>query len=1191
MHDTAQFRFIAASGMFDQDWYLKRYPDVASSGMHPLAHYLEFGSMLGRDPNEAFSAEYYLQANPDVSAAGLNPFFHYIHNGIGEHRPCAGRFEPATGQFKKTDHSHHVLPGSVNQARLEFKYVKGNVAAKTHRANVMAVAHVAGRRIYGGERSFLDIIDGLVDNDFNVMAVIPRHDNARYIAELKKRCVFLASLHYDWWRKDAAPDEMMVAAFEQLYRRLAVDAVHVNTIMLREPLLAARKSCIPGIAHVREIIQHDEALTDLIGLPAEEIAERVTSTADFIIANSSATKSCFPTRGRTYVLGNCVDTDSLAPVAGRDHDAINVVMLSSNLPKKGIHDAVLLAKLLESRQPEIRVILVGPLNEHVSSLSSQFGDEPLPSNLIFTDYFIDPKPAYEIADIVINLSHFQESFGRTVLEAMSAGVPVVAYEWGAVPELIVNGVNGYLAPFKDVEAVAGHVISLAGDRPRREAMGQAGRERAVSRYSKTSYARQLGKIYQQIFERTQRQEKPLVLDKGPSAKHKVSVIIPNYNYERFLEERIRSITEQTVTPHEIIFLDDLSSDRSLPEARKLLDQSGLRYRLFRNHENLGTYAQWQKGIELATGDFIWIAEADDSSSPDFLEKMLANMQDRDVVMSYSQSLVVDDKGKVIRSRNLHHTDALSSDRWLSDYTASGVREVTDFLVYRNSIPNVSACLFRTQSLRACGNRFQELRYCGDWLLYSELLTRGSVAYHAQPLNVFRRHSGSVTRSQGKSLDYFREIIEVKKFQISAFPVHAHQFGTIRKFIDSDYRFDSIKQNSDWSQFKAFMNQAKQQVSGRKRICFVTTNNGSFNGGSEMLWIETAAAMREKGHDVMVVIRDWNPPPKFIGAFSRAGIKVTLKQDDAEHAAIRRFAADLTIISMGDQDEGLAYFDTLNDADLPYVIVNQLTKQVEYWPLKSEKIMARVDQGYQLARKVSFTCRNNHRVMEERLGRKIENAEIHFNPYHLDRNPGTTWPDMGRGPQLAIPSKLLHVHKGQKLIIDLMSKQKWRKRNLTINLFGEGPDEAEFKQLVMERKLRNIYFHGRVADLMTIWNANHAILMPSFMEGLPIVLVGAMLSGRLPILTDIGGHAEVVENNVSGFIAAKPTVEDIEEALERALERLYEWPEIGEKARQGILDYLPEDPVADFVSKIEQCFDDLSAEAAERPQTAKTSRSA
>ncbi len=72
--------------LFDDMWYLQRYPDVAASGVDPLEHYLGFGAAEKRDPNPFFSTAWYLERNPDVAAAGTNPLLHYAMLGAAEGR-------------------------------------------------------------------------------------------------------------------------------------------------------------------------------------------------------------------------------------------------------------------------------------------------------------------------------------------------------------------------------------------------------------------------------------------------------------------------------------------------------------------------------------------------------------------------------------------------------------------------------------------------------------------------------------------------------------------------------------------------------------------------------------------------------------------------------------------------------------------------------------------------------------------------------------------------------------------------------------------------------------------------------------------------------------------------------------------------------------------------------------------------
>jgi hypothetical protein len=71
---------------FDTDWYLARYPDVREHGMNPLDHYHRFGWTEGRDPSPGFSTIGYLRDNIDVLASGMDPLLHYLRYGAREGR-------------------------------------------------------------------------------------------------------------------------------------------------------------------------------------------------------------------------------------------------------------------------------------------------------------------------------------------------------------------------------------------------------------------------------------------------------------------------------------------------------------------------------------------------------------------------------------------------------------------------------------------------------------------------------------------------------------------------------------------------------------------------------------------------------------------------------------------------------------------------------------------------------------------------------------------------------------------------------------------------------------------------------------------------------------------------------------------------------------------------------------------------
>ena len=85
--------------------------------------------------------------------------------------------------------------------------------------------------------------------------------------------------------------------------------------------------------------------------------------------------------------------------------------------------------------------------------------------------------------------------------------------------------------------------------------------------------------------------------------------------------------------------------------------------------------------------------------------------------------------------------------------------------------------------------------------------------------------------------------------------------------------------------------------------------------------------------------------------------------------------------------------------------------------------------------------------------------------------------------------------------------------------------------------------------------------------MPIVLVEAMLSGRVPIVTDVGGNAEVVDDGATGYIAAAATEDALDDAMERAWNERHRWREIGAAAAAQIRTLIPREPERCFAKRL------------------------
>ena len=105
------------------------------------------------------------------------------------------------------------------------------------------------------------------------------------------------------------------------------------------------------------------------------------------------------------------------------------------------------------------------------------------------------------------------------------------------------------------------------------------------------------------------------------------------------------------------------------------------------------------------------------------------------------------------------------------------------------------------------------------------------------------------------------------------------------------------------------------------------------------------------------------------------------------------------------------------------------------------------------------------------------------------------------------------------------------------------------------------------NIADVWRDHHALVLPSRFEGLPLSIVEAMLSERPVIATDVAGNKELLQDDVTGFIAAAPTVMHLDEAMERAWQRRGEWRTIGRAAGEAARAVLPKDPARAFADKL------------------------
>ena len=241
---------------------------------------------------------------------------------------------------------------------------------------------------------------------------------------------------------------------------------------------------------------------------------------------------------------------------------------------------------------------------------------------------------------------------------------------------------------------------------------------------------------------------------------KVSVIIPNYNHSKFLPQRIESVLNQTYQDFELILLDDCSPDNSCEILESYRTNSKVSHIVFNTKNSGSTFKQWEKGIGLTTGDYIWLAESDDYCEPNFLSDLVSILDSHpNVGIAYSQSRSVDQHNKPLNSW-IKQTDIFSPNIWNSSFIADGNVAITNFLIHRNIIPNASAVVFRKSVYKSTSGIDTSMALNGDWLLWVKMLEISDLAYCVKELNYFRQHNNKATGINTRNYNGLKELFEL-----------------------------------------------------------------------------------------------------------------------------------------------------------------------------------------------------------------------------------------------------------------------------------------------------------------------------------------------------------------------------------------------------------------------------------------------
>jgi glycosyltransferase involved in cell wall biosynthesis len=245
-----------------------------------------------------------------------------------------------------------------------------------------------------------------------------------------------------------------------LFKARKNDVVYINTLLPFGAALAAKLRGARVITHLHETSIQPQSLKSFLRFVVEHTASRVVHVSYFLREQESFRK---PDQMVVYNATSevFVRTGGLHRYEAGDQQPFTVLMLCSLKAYKGVFEYAELARQL----PDLRFELV--LNATEAEIISFFKPHVLPANLHVHPCQRDVHPFYRRAQLVLNLSHpdqWIETFGMTILESMSYGIPEIVPDIGGPKELVDHGINGFRINVNELDRIAATIRFLEQNR-------------------------------------------------------------------------------------------------------------------------------------------------------------------------------------------------------------------------------------------------------------------------------------------------------------------------------------------------------------------------------------------------------------------------------------------------------------------------------------------------------------------------------------------------------------------------------------------------------------------------------------------------------------------------------------------------------------------------------------------------------
>lgn len=598
----------------------------------------------------------------------------------------------------------------------------------------------------------------------------------------------------------------------------------------------------------------------------------------------------------------------------------------------------------------------------------------------------------------------------------------------------------------------------------------------------------------------------------------VSVIVPNYNHAPFLEERLESIYNQTYKNIEVILLDDCSKDNS----REILSAYKEKYpeittTVF-NETNTGrVFKQWNKGLEIAKGELIWIAESDDYCESDFLEKMISLFVYDSVKLAFARSIFMQEGERIWSTEEYLHD--LPELRWDAPFYMTANELVEKGFAIHNIIPNVSSAVFRNvgQVSEEVQSICSSMRLSGDWIFYLNMIKGSVVAYTNETTNYYRIHPQSTSLKVQKTEDYYKEFEQVSCYVVRNYKIKDEVFEIILSNLKEHYRLqaDSVK-TFDVSDYYSISKIIKEMQNRKPNIIMATY--GLLSGGGETFPIFLANEMKRQGLAVTLLNFDMKPAEDRIVSLVNNDVPVVnLKHTDHIGAVLYHLGADVIHTHHASVDTAVTMWLLGNPGLAKHVI----TLHGMYEAIDKEDCKRVIRDTAKTCSKYAYVANKNLDCFKQLDAYKPENFEKI--PNGLPKVAITPVERAALGISeddfvFVLASRGIPEKGWAEAVEAIKIAKEKSERNLQLVILGDGEEKQRLEQDAPEY----VHFVGTVSNVRDYYAMGDAGLLPSRFKGesYPLVICECMMSGRPVIATSIADVPEQIvdkEGNAAALL--------------------------------------------------------------------------